>query len=110
MDSNFILLIAIIVLSLIFDFINGFHDAANAIATIVATRVLSPLQAVLWAASFNFVAYFISKYLIGEFKIGDTIAKAVNEPYISLQVILAGIIAAIIWNLITWWFGIPSSS
>jgi len=110
MDSNFILLIAIIVLSLVFDFINGFHDAANAIATIVATRVLSPFQAVLWAAFFNFVAYFISKYLIGEFKIGDTIAKAVNEPYITLQVILAGIIAAIIWNLITWWFGIPSSS
>lgn len=110
MDSQLILLIVIIVLALVFDFINGFHDAANAIATIVATRVLTPFQAVLWAASFNFAAYFISKYWIGEFKIGNTIAKTVNENFITLEVILAGIIAAIIWNLITWWFGIPSSS
>jgi len=110
MDSQLILLIVIIVLALIFDFINGFHDAANAIATIVATRVLTPFQAVLWAASFNFAAYFISKYWIGEFKIGNTIAKTVNENFITLEVILAGIIAAIIWNLLTWWFGIPSSS
>ncbi len=110
MDSQLILLIVIIVLALAFDFINGFHDAANSIATIVATRVLTPFQAVLWAASFNFAAYFISKYWIGEFKIGNTIAKTVNEEFITLEVILAGIIAAIIWNLLTWWFGIPSSS
>ncbi len=110
MDSQLILLIAIIILALAFDFINGFHDAANSIATIVATRVLTPFQAVLWAASFNFVAYFISKYWIGEFKIGNTIAKSVNENFITLEVILAGIIAAIVWNLLTWWFGIPSSS
>lgn len=110
MDSQLILLIVIIVLALVFDFINGFHDAANAIATIVATKVLTPFQAVLWAASFNFAAYFISKYWIGEFKIGNTIAKTVNENFITLEVILAGIIAAIIWNLITWWYGIPSSS
>ncbi|MFA7687926.1 MAG: inorganic phosphate transporter [Moheibacter sp.] len=110
MDSSLILLIVIIVLALIFDFINGFHDAANSIATIVATRVLTPFQAVLWAATFNFAAYFISKYWIGEFKIGNTIAKSVNENFITLEVILAGIIAAIIWNLLTWWFGIPSSS
>lgn len=110
MDSQLILLIVIIVLALIFDFINGFHDAANSIATIVATRVLTPFQAVLWAATFNFAAYFISKYWIGEFKIGNTIARSVNENFITLEVILAGIIAAIIWNLLTWWFGIPSSS
>lgn len=110
MDSQLIILIVIIVLALVFDFINGFHDAANAIATIVATRVLTPFQAVLWAASFNFAAYFISMYWIGEFKIGNTIAKSVNENFINLEVILAGIIAAIIWNLVTWWFGIPSSS
>ena len=109
MDSQLILLIVIIVLALIFDFINGFHDAANAIATIVATRVLTPIQAVMWAAFFNFAAYFISKYWIG-FKIGNTISKTVNENFITLEVILAGILAAIIWNLITWWFGIPSSS
>lgn len=109
MDSQLILLIVIIVLALIFDFINGFHDAANAIATIVATRVLTPIQAVMWAAFFNFAAYFISKYWIG-FKIGNTISKTVNENFITLEVILAGILAAITWNLITWWFGIPSSS
>lgn len=110
MDTQLILLIVIIILALAFDFINGFHDAANSIATIVATRVLTPFQAVLWAASFNFAAYFISKYWIGEFKIGNTIAKTVNVEFITLEVILAGIIAAIIWNLLTWWFGIPSSS
>lgn len=104
------LLIIIIILALIFDYINGFHDAANSIATIVATKVLTPFQAVLWAAFFNFMAYFISKYWIGEFKIGNTIAKSVNENFITLEVILAGLIAAIIWNLATWKLGIPSSS
>jgi PiT family inorganic phosphate transporter len=104
------LLIIIIVLALIFDYINGFHDAANSIATIVATKVLTPFQAVVWAAFFNFLAYFISKYWIGEFKIGNTIAKSVNENFITLEVILAGLFAAIIWNLVTWKLGIPSSS
>ena len=104
------LLVIIIVLAFIFDYINGFHDAANSIATIVATKVLTPFQAVAWAAFFNFVAYFISKYWIGEFKIGNTIAKSVHENFITLEVILAGIIAAIVWNLITWKKGIPSSS
>lgn len=104
------LLIIIIVLALIFDYINGFHDAANSIATIVATKVLTPFQAVVWAAFFNFLAYFISKYWIGEFKIGNTIAKSVNENFITLEVILAGLIAAIVWNLATWKLGIPSSS
>ena len=104
------LLITIIVLALVFDYINGFHDAANSIATIVSTRVLTPFQAVLWAASFNFVAFFIAKYIIGEFGIANTVSKTVFELYITLPVIFAGIIAAIVWNLATWWFGIPSSS
>jgi len=104
------LLIAIIVLALIFDYINGFHDSANSIATIVSTKVLTPFQAVLWAALFNFAAFFISKYLIGEFKVGNTIAKSVHENFITLEVIFSGLIAAITWNLITWWYGIPSSS
>jgi inorganic phosphate transporter, PiT family len=103
-------LVVIIVLALVFDYINGFHDAANSIATIVSTKVLTPFQAVLWAAFFNFAAFFVSKYLIGEFKIGNTIARSVNENFITLEVIFAGLIAAIAWNLLTWWFGIPSSS
>lgn len=104
------LLITIIVLALIFDFINGFHDAANSIATIVSTKVLTPFQAVLWAAFFNFVAFFIAKYIIGDFGIANTVAKTVYPEFITLTVIFAGIIAAIMWNLATWWFGIPSSS
>jgi inorganic phosphate transporter, PiT family len=104
------LLITIIVLALLFDFINGFHDAANSIATIVSTKVLSPFQAVLWAAFFNFVAFFIAKYIIGEFGIADTVAKTVIKEFITLPVIFSGIVAAIMWNLATWWLGIPSSS
>lgn len=107
------LLIIIIVLALIFDYINGFHDAANSIATIVSTKVLTPFQAVLWAALFNFVAFFIFK----DHGVANTIAKTVKDgtdaagvAYITLPVICAGLLAAIAWNLITWWFGIPSSS
>ena len=107
------LLIVIIALALIFDYINGFHDAANSIATVVSTKVLTPFQAVAWAAFFNFAAYFIFR----DHGVANTIAKTVNEgtnaagiPYITLTVILAGLIAAIFWNLLTWWFGIPSSS
>ena len=102
---DFYILIAIIILAFVFDFINGFHDAANSIATVVSTKVLTPLQAVIWAAFFNFAAYAIF-----ELKIADSIAKVVNTNAINLQVVLAGIIAAIIWNLITWYLGIPSSS
>lgn len=103
------LLITIIVLALVFDYINGFHDAANSIATIVSTKVLSPFRAVLWAAFFNFVAFFIAKYFSG-FGIANTVSKAVLEEFITLPVIFSGIVAAIMWNLATWWFGIPSSS
>jgi PiT family inorganic phosphate transporter len=105
-----ILLITVIALALIFDFINGFHDAANSIATIVSTKVLTPFKAVLWAAFFNFVAFFIAKYVIGEFGIANTVSKAVIEQYVTLPVIFSGILAAIFWNLLTWWLGIPSSS
>ncbi len=105
-----VLLITIIALALIFDYINGFHDAANSIATIVKTKVLTPFTAVLWAAAFNFVAFFIAKYVIGEFGIANTVSKTVFEQFITLPVILSGLLAAISWNLLTWWFGIPSSS
>lgn len=105
-----VLLVVIIILALIFVFINGFHDAANSIATIVATRVLSPFMAVLWAGLFNFAAYFVSLYVVGGFMIGNTIATSVNEQFITLEVILAGLIAAIVWNLLTWKIGMPSSS
>ncbi len=103
-------LIIIIILALFFDYINGFHDAAISIATIVSTKVLTPFQAVLWAAIFNFAAFFIFKYFIGEFRIGNTIANFVHRDFITLPVIFSGLIAAITWNLLTWWFGIPSSS
>lgn len=104
------LLITVIVIAIIFDFINGFHDAANSIATIVSTRVLTPFKAVLWAASFNFVAFFVAKHIIGEFGIAETVSKTVLKAYITLPVILSGLIAAITWNLLTWRLGIPSSS
>jgi len=100
------LLIVIIVLAIIFDYINGFHDAANSIATIVSTKVLTPFQAVIWAAVFNFAAFFIFK----DHGVANTIAKTVKEEFITLPVIISGLIAAIGWNLLTWWFGIPSSS
>ena len=102
---DFTILIIIIVLALLFDYINGFHDAANSIATIVATKVLTPFQAVLWAAFFNFLAYWVFG-----FGVADTVAKTAHTSSINLNVILAGVIAAIIWNLFTWWKGIPSSS
>src|SRR3954465_4662306 len=99
------LLAVIIIFAFIFDYINGFHDSANSIATIVSTKVLTPFQAVLWAAFFNFLAYWVFG-----FGVADTVAKTANTMEINLIVILAGVIAAIIWNLLTWWFGIPSSS
>ena len=96
----------IVVVALVFDFINGFHDSANSIATIVGTRVLSPLAAVVWAAFFNFSALWF---------VGTSVAKAVSGGFIDQQivdpnVILGALLGAIIWNLITWWYGIPSSS
>ena len=101
---SFILII--IILALAFDYINGFHDAANSIATIVSTKVLTPFQAVLWAAFFNFIAFYIFK----DHAVANTIGKTVQKEFITLPVIFSGLIAAIFWNLLTWWFGIPSSS
>jgi PiT family inorganic phosphate transporter len=104
------LVIVVIALALIFDYINGFHDAANSIATVVSTKVLTPFQAVLWAAVFNFAAFFIFK----DHGVANTVAKTVRPEVVSgqvgLVVVLSGLIAAIAWNLLTWWFGIPSSS
>ncbi len=100
------LLIIIIALALIFDYINGFHDAANSIATVVSTKVLTPLQAVLWAALFNAVAYWIFK----DHAVANSISKTVYKDFITLPVIFSGLLAAIFWNLLTWWYGIPSSS
>ena len=98
--------IAIIVVAFIFDFTNGFHDSANSIATIVGTRVLSPVAAVVWAAFFNFVALFT---------VGTAVAKAIGSGMIDVaivnpNVVLGGLLGAIAWNLITWYYGIPSSS
>jgi inorganic phosphate transporter, PiT family len=99
-------IIAIVAVAFVFDFINGFHDSANSIATVVGTRVLTPLTAVVWAAFFNFVAAFT---------VGTAVAKTVGQGMIEVSVvtpnvILAGLLGAIIWNLITWWWGLPSSS
>jgi PiT family inorganic phosphate transporter len=99
-------LIIIIVLVLIFDFINGFHDSANSIATIVSTKVLSPFNAVLLAAIFNFIAF-----MFFEPRVAHTIGKNVIDPtYVTLTVIASALVAAITWNLLTWWWGLPSSS
>jgi PiT family inorganic phosphate transporter len=100
------LLVIVVILAIAFDYINGFHDAANSIATVVSTKVLSPFHAVLWAALFNFAAYFY----FSDHKVANTVAKTVIESYITIYVILSGLIAAICWNLFTWYFGIPSSS
>lgn len=99
------LFVVVVILAIFFDLVNGFHDAANSIATIVSTRVLSPVQAVVWAAFFNFLAYYIF-----HLHVADTVAKTVDTSAITMFVIMAGLLAAICWNLITWFFGIPSSS
>ena len=106
MSNETAFLVFIIVVALVFDFLNGFHDAANSIATVVSTRVLSPQKAVLWAAFFNFVAAFV---------LGTHVAKTLGAGMIDLkvvthEVVLAGLTGAITWNLITWYYGIPVSS
>jgi PiT family inorganic phosphate transporter len=101
-----ILVICIIVLALIFDFINGFHDSANSIATVVSTRVLTPRKAVLWAAFFNLVAAFLF-----DVQVAKTIGKGlIDLAAVNEYVIMGALLGAIVWNLITWYFGIPSSS
>jgi PiT family inorganic phosphate transporter len=101
----FLTLLAVVVLSLIFDFINGFHDSANAIATVVSTRVLSPSQALLMAGALNFVGAFVSVH------VANTIASGiVFEGAVTQVVVISAVLGAIVWNLITWYYGIPSSS
>src|SRR5438552_17366878 len=106
MGASVWFVLAILFVALIFDFINGFHDAANSIATVVSTRVLSPSAAVVWAAFWNFVAAFV---------FGTAIARTVGKGLIDITivdstVVLAGLLGAIIWDLVTWWLGLPTSS
>ena len=106
MDGSFLIVVLVILTALVFDYINGFHDAANSIATVVSTRVLTPGKAVIWAAFFNFVAAFF---------FGTEVAKTVGAGMIDIQivtfaVIMAGLIGAIVWDLVTWYYGLPSSS
>ncbi|MGH8637027.1 MAG: inorganic phosphate transporter [Burkholderiales bacterium] len=106
MDTNLLAVLALVVVALVFDYINGFHDAANSIATVVSTRVLTPGKAVIWAAFFNFVAAFT---------FGTAVAKTVGSGLVDISVvtfavIFAGLVGAIIWDLITWYYGLPTSS
>src|SRR4030042_1934779 len=106
METSLFLIIPIIVIALVFDYTNGMHDAANSISTVVSTRVLTPRQAVIWAAFFNFIAFLI---------FGTGVAKTIGKGMVDIEivtatVILAGLIGAIAWNIITWYFGLPSSS
>lgn len=106
MDTGLVLLILTVVVALTFDFLNGFHDAANSIATVVSTRVLSPKIAVVWAAAFNFLAAFA---------LGTAVAKTIGKGMIQLDivtqyVVITGLFGAIVWDLLTWWWGLPTSS
>src|SRR2546421_5554975 len=106
MHASVWFVLAVVGIALCFDFINGFHDAANSIATVVSTRVLSPSAAVVWAATFNFIAVFV---------FGTAVAKTMGKGLVDLAivdatVILAGLVGAIVWDLITWWLGLPTSS
>src|SRR4029077_1984653 len=98
-------ILLILLTALVFDFINGFHDAANSIATVVGTRVLRPLPAVAWAAWWNFAA----AWFFGV-QVANTVGKMVQKEFVTEDVIFAGLIGAIVWNLITWYFGLPTSS
>src|SRR5215210_7032679 len=103
---SFEVLVVLILVALLFDFMNGFHDAANSIATVVSTGVLRPLWAVGWAAAFNFIAYFVF-----ETKVAAMVGKGIVDPSIvDHYVIFGALVGAIFWNLITWYYGIPSSS
>ncbi len=104
-DLQLLIVVAIVGLALLFDFTNGFHDAANSIATVVSTRVLTPRTAVVWAAVFNFVAF-----LVFQTKVANTVGKTVDPAIVSEAVVFAGLLGAIAWNLTTWWFGLPTSS
>ena len=105
-DSTFWVIVMLVMLAIAFDFMNGFHDAANSIATVVSTGVLKPQQAILFAAFFNVVAIFVF-----ELKVAATIGKGIVVPNVVDQhVVFGALIGAITWNIVTWWYGIPSSS
>jgi PiT family inorganic phosphate transporter len=104
-DLALLSVIAIVVLALVFDFTNGFHDAANSIATVVSTRVLTPRVAVVWAAFFNFAALFV--FHTG---VANTVGKTVDPDVVSEAVVFAGLVGAVTWNFLTWWLGLPTSS
>lgn len=106
MEIHFAFVLFIILLALVFDFTNGFHDAGNSIATIVATKVLTPLQAVIWAAFFNFIAFLFFKL-----SVANTIGSGlIHVDYVSPYLIFSAVVSAIIWNILTWYYGLPSSS
>ncbi|HEY4607865.1 MAG TPA: inorganic phosphate transporter, partial [Ilumatobacteraceae bacterium] len=98
-------LVAVVAIALVFDFVNGFHDAANSIATVVATRVLKPWQAVIWAAFWNFIAFAVLPL-----KVANEIAKIIDTNVVSIGLVFAGLLGAIFWNVLTAWLGLPSSS
>src|SRR5207244_7788023 len=105
-SPTFLVIVGIIFTALVFDFLNGFHDAANSIATVVSTRVLTPGQAVLWAAFFNFIAF-----LIFNLKVADKIGKGIVDPDVVTNSVIAGtLIGASAWNILTWYWGLPTSS
>ncbi len=110
MSALLVFVLAIILVALIFDYVNGFHDAANSIATVVSTRVLSPAAAVVWAAFFNFIAFLVFGTAVAKTIGGDLINIKIIEERWRLWALLCGLIGAITWNLITWYFGLPSSS
>ncbi|HPQ81388.1 MAG TPA: inorganic phosphate transporter [bacterium] len=106
MDAALVFVVAIVAVALVFDFINGFHDAANSVATVVSTRVLSPKQAVVWAAFFNFLAVFVFGL-----HVATTVGKGIIDPaVVDSFVILAALVGAIVWDMLTWWWGLPTSS
>ena len=109
MTATFAFVILLVTFALIFDYINGFHDAANSIATVVSTRVLSPGMAVVWAAFFNFIAFAVFGTRVAK-AIGDGVRMDLITPELRLYVLLCALLGAILWNLITWYLGLPTSS
>src|SRR5918997_3905188 len=110
MTATLAFVIILVFLALVFDYINGFHDAANSIATVVSTRVLSPGMAVAWAAFFNFIAFAVFGTRVAKTIGGDLVNINLVAADMRLYVLLAALLGAIIWNIITWWLGLPTSS
>src|SRR6266852_7689966 len=110
MTTTVVIALSIVLVALVFDFTNGFHDAANSIATVVSTRVLSPRYAVIWAATFNFVAFAVLGTRVAKTIGGDLVRIELIDANLRLYTLLAGVIGAIVWNIITWYVGLPTSS